>query len=126
MYRIRRVPLSDATWATLVDLEEQVGLLPAHKPSAMWWLAYGEEGPVGYAGLLHYPDIGRPGSFLLRCGVLPEARGQGLQRRFIQVREAQAKRDGYDRCFTYTAPDNLHSANNLIACGYRLYTPPFR
>jgi L-amino acid N-acyltransferase YncA len=52
-----------------------------------------------------------------------EARGHGLQRRLIKVREQQAKRNGWRACITYTAPDNFASANSLIKAGYRLYGP---
>jgi hypothetical protein len=41
----------------------------------------------------------------------------------IRVREAAARRAGVAWIYTYTAPDNYASANNLIRSGYRLYQP---
>lgn len=61
--------------------------------------------------------------FLSLAGVLPDARGQGWHKRFIQARVRHAKRLGYPRVITYTSPENLRSANNLIESGFRLYTP---
>src|SRR4051812_16796896 len=87
-----------------------------------WWLALGPAGQaVGYAGATYWsPDRY---VYLARCGVLPSARGQGLQRRFIRVREAWARAQGAEGCYTYTSPTNLHSANNLIRAGYELWRP---
>lgn len=115
---------NDVALATIRRIEEACGLPPSKEPST-WWLAWDGDEPVAYAGMVLYPDIGKPGGFLSRCGVLPCARGQGLQRRLIRVREREIVRCGYDRAFTYTSRDNYASANNLIACGYRLYHPPF-
>jgi hypothetical protein len=52
------------------------------------------------------------------------ARGYGLQRALIRVRERKAKLLDLTRITTYTAADNIHSMNNLIACGYKTYAPP--
>ena len=60
--------------------------------------------------------------YLKRAGVRLPHRGQGLQRRFVRVREAQARREGFSALVTDTS-DNPSSANNLIACGYRIYRP---
>jgi ribosomal protein S18 acetylase RimI-like enzyme len=57
--------------------------------------------------------------YLSRCGVLPDARGLGLQRRLIRAR----LRGRRGPAVTYTAAWNCASSNNLIACGFRLYTP---
>lgn len=85
-----------------------------------WWTAELDGSPVAYAGM-----IDSPGNriFLCRAGVLPVARGAGIQRRLINVRLTYARRLGFERAITYTAPWNIHSANNLIATGFRLYTP---
>lgn len=64
--------------------------------------------------------------YLARAGVLPQARGYGLQRKLIRVREAYAKRSGYKVIVTDTANLNVASSNSLIACGYKLYTPHTR
>ncbi len=61
--------------------------------------------------------------YLRRTGVLRQYRGQGVQRALIACRDREAKRLGIKENVTYTAKDNFASANNLIRCGYELYTP---
>lgn len=87
----------------------------------VWWIAYHRRTPVGFACLvpsLQIPD----GVYLSRAGVVPYARGHGIQRRLVRARLAWAKREGYNWAVSDTT-DNGPSANNLIACGFRLYTP---
>jgi hypothetical protein len=55
---------------------------------------------------------------LSRCGVLPLARGLGLQRLLIRRRIAWARRQTGRRA---VLKHNHHSSNNLIRCGFRLY-----
>lgn len=89
-----------------------------------WWLGRGQDGtPVAFAGarVLTHPNRGL--GFLSLAGVLPSARGQGMQRRLIRVRIAWARALGLSGLVTYTSPDNVISANNLISCGFRLYRP---
>ncbi len=64
--------------------------------------------------------------YLRRTGVLKPFRGKGLQRALIDCRDREAKRLGLKEVVTYTARDNYPSANNLIRCGYELYTPQSR
>lgn len=56
------------------------------------------------------------------AGVLADHRGNGLQRRLIAVRLRYAKSIGAVEVVTDTR-DNPISANNLIACGFRCWTP---
>jgi GNAT superfamily N-acetyltransferase len=85
-----------------------------------WWLVLeDEEEPVGFACLTEgykHPDIG----YLALAGVMPEARGHGLQRRLIAVREQRARELGRKRLLTYTR-QNPHSTMNLIRCGFEIY-----
>lgn len=86
-----------------------------------WWLAYHDfKTPVGFAGIVKVPheNLG----YLKRAGVIPSFRGQGLQRRFIRVREIRARKNGWARVVTDTT-SNVASANSLIGAGYRLYSP---
>jgi GNAT superfamily N-acetyltransferase len=90
---------------------------------AYWWAAYDEKNKtVGIAALTYFPERT---AFLSRVGVLPGFRGNGLHRRFVRAREREAKRNGYTRMVTYTSKENVVSSNNLIKCGYRLYTPEY-
>lgn len=95
-----------------------------HAPNdALWWRAHDSCDTYAFAGLAPYY---RPHcAFLCLSGVHPASRGRGLQRRLIRVRERYARRHGFPRAVTYTSSDNVHSANNLIECGYRLYEPPY-
>ena len=89
-----------------------------------YWLVYDRENsPVGFAGLDINKMAERPYAFLSWCGVLKEARGNGLQKRLIQARVRYGRRLGMERFVTYTSPDNVASANNLIRCGFLRYTP---
>lgn len=90
-----------------------------------WWLAFTTDAGrelAGFCGLTPTFSDASLG-YLKRAGVLRPYRGQGLQRRFVRVREAKAKRIGMRGIVTDTT-DNPPSANNLIACGYRIYDPP--
>lgn len=58
-----------------------------------------------------------------RVGVLPEARGHGLQRRLLRARERYAKSNGYKGCLTYTANWNTPSLLNILQSGYTIYDP---
>jgi GNAT superfamily N-acetyltransferase len=60
--------------------------------------------------------------YLIRAGVLRKHRGQGLQRRFVRVREARARKNGWTSMVTDTTGATT-SSNNLIRCGYRIFVP---
>lgn len=87
----------------------------------VWWVALHRARPVAFACLSPSQQI-PDGIYLSRCGVLPAARGNGIQRRLIRARLAWAKRQGYKWAVSDTT-DNVPSANSLIACGFRLYEP---
>jgi GNAT superfamily N-acetyltransferase len=90
----------------------------------VWWLAYHRHTPVAFACLSPSQQIPL-GIYLGRCGVTPAARGKGVQRKLIRVRLAWAKRHGYKWAVSDTT-DNVPSANNLIACGFKTYEPTVR
>lgn len=86
-----------------------------------WWVVKDGQLPVAFAGItpsVHWRDV----FYLVRAGVMPEYRGLGLQRRLIRVRAAYARRAKANWLVTSTY-HNMHSANSLIACGFRLYEP---
>jgi len=98
---------------------------PYRNYDAKWWLAWQDGEPVAFAAVA--PVAGEPGVwFLARSGVVKSARGQNLQCRLIRVREAYARRMQGSTILTYTAADNLASANNLVRSGYKLYQPQFK
>jgi GNAT superfamily N-acetyltransferase len=90
--------------------------------SGYWWLVYSEEGiPVAFAGLIRssrWSDCG----YLCRAGVVPNCRGQGIQKRLIQVRVRQARALKWNWLVTDTY-ENPASANSLIAKGFKMFDP---
>jgi GNAT superfamily N-acetyltransferase len=86
-----------------------------------WWVATENGRDIGFAGLVRtvsWTDCG----YLCRAGVVPAARGQGLQKKFIYVRIRQAKALGWKWLVSDTT-DNPASANSLIACGFKMFKP---
>jgi len=86
-----------------------------------WWIAVENGRDIGFAGLVRtvsWTDCG----YLCRAGVIPSARGRGLQKKFIRVRIRQAKALGWKWLITDTT-DNPASANSLIATGFKLFQP---
>ena len=125
-YRIRRVDGDDEEYADLLRSlhDETFGdTAPQIDPDrGWWWIATDGRELAGFCGLTPtYADPNNVG-YLKRAGVRLSHRGQGLQRRFVRVREAQARRVGFSTLVSDTS-DNPSSANNLIACGYRIYRP---
>lgn len=127
-YRIREVDGSDEEIAdTIRDLHDETfgsSAPDVDTERGHWWLAYAiDEGRdiAGFCGLT--PSYGDEKlGYLKRAGVRRPHRGHGLQRRFVRVREARARRIGMHSIVTDTS-GNPSSANNLIACGYRIYSP---
>lgn len=86
-----------------------------------WWFGHNGRELAGYCGLTE-STIGPGVGYLKRAAVLRDHRGQGLQRRMITLRERKARCLGFATTITDTT-DNVPSANNLIASGYRLFDP---
>lgn len=85
-----------------------------------WWAA--GDPVVGFAGARLVAGD-KQTCFLERAGVHPIAQGKGLQRRLIRARLTWAKRQGCSCAITYCTADNVWSANNLWASGFRMYHP---
>jgi GNAT superfamily N-acetyltransferase len=106
------------TWLQLSTL---TGDEPYDVSDGHWWIAYEGEMPIGFAGVvrsLQWSDAG----YLCRSGVLRSHRGKGIQKRLIRVREAKAKRLGWNWLLSDTYK-NPPSANSLIGCGFRTFLP---
>jgi GNAT superfamily N-acetyltransferase len=95
---------------------------PADVSRGHWWIAEDDDEPVGFAGLYRSVNWDN-GVYLVRSGVMPSHRGNGLQKRLIRVRLAFAKRSGFKLAVSETT-FNPPSANSLIACGFKTFTPP--
>lgn len=116
-------PDEDDIREVLVEMQKEC--LPADSlyfpPTGTWWIGYYGLIPVAFCCVS--PSQQRPdGCYLGRSGVIPAYRGNGLQRRMIRLRVRWAKRNGYRVVVTDTT-DNIPSANNLMACGFKLYMP---
>jgi GNAT superfamily N-acetyltransferase len=88
------VTLSDTINAFNKLVPEWPLLQQRHFTKGYWWLAYLEERPVAFAGLVPFeplPNIG----YLKRCYVNPDHHGHGLQFKLIVARELKAKRLGW-------------------------------
>lgn len=88
-----------------------------------WWLIWDQDdNPVGYCGVVLYDRF----AFHKRCGVIRQARGHGLQRKMLRLRENYARKNGCTTIATYVSIQNTYSANNLIKAGYIIYNPEWR
>ena len=116
---------------TAADRAHIARMLPLYldtdeSPSAgTWWLAWDEHDPepAGFAGARIWDEGGEQALILTAAGVVMRARGRGLQRDLIRVRLAYARAEKLVRVWTYTHRKNLHSANNLIRCGFEMWRP---
>jgi hypothetical protein len=129
VYRIKRVDgFDDEVADTLRELQDEIfgDTAPQVDPEGgWWWLAYAADESRDIAGFCHLsPTEAQPETvaYLKRAGVLMPHRGQGLQRRFVHVRELLARKHSF-RTIVSDTTDNPSSANNLIKCGYRIYRP---
>lgn len=110
-------------WFPKIEIADRI-CFPADDPypvaGAWWWVELEDGEVVGYAALKPaYPG----GYFLARAGVVPSARGRGLQLKLIRARSRYAVRMGADCIFTYTSPDNTPSARNLARASFLPYDP---
>jgi GNAT superfamily N-acetyltransferase len=126
MYRIRIVDGTDEEVAENIrDLHELTfgNTAPQIDPeSGWWWIVYDGRELAGFCGLM--PATGTAGyAYFNRVGVLAQHRGNGLQKRLMRAMEAKARKLGFVAIVSDTTSDNPASANNMIACGYRLYWP---
>lgn len=113
-------PLIEYLDSRLFTDEERVDYID----ESVWWVGWKDEVPVAYAGARYIPEANAV--FLSRAGVLPEARGQGIQRKLISLRLRWANTTGAKNAITYTHPLNHPSANNLIRSGFLLYSPQWQ
>lgn len=123
-YSVRQVDAGVKKTAALLHWL-QLEILPNDEPACVnkgwWWVVSKDTQPVGFAGLhqtISWSDAG----YLCRSGVLPLARGQGLQKRLLKVRENKARLLGWNWLVTDTT-NNPASANSLISRGFKMFEP---
>jgi GNAT superfamily N-acetyltransferase len=124
-YIIRQVD-GDECADDLRELQEPfVPVMPVVDTSdGWWWIAYHKRLPAAYLGVIvstYYPDT----LYFKRVGVLPEHRGNSLQRRLMRVMELFARRRGFIALVSDTT-ENPCSANNFISAGgWKLFEPEY-
>jgi GNAT superfamily N-acetyltransferase len=128
-YRIKRVDGHDEETAdTIRLLHDEIFGDSADQVDPEWgwfWLVYSTDEERDISGFCQLaPTYAQRSTvaYLRRAGVRLRHRGRGLQRRMVRVRTTYARRLGFHTLVTDTT-DNPASANNLIACGFRLYLP---
>lgn len=126
-YKLKKVDNADRRIADIIKEMHSVGFpdYPMIETAVGdWWFAVSDTNEfAGFCAL--WPSVHSPVTrgYLARAAVLPGHRGQGLQRRFIRVRERAARAKGLLEMVSDTNSDNPSSANNLIRCGYRMWNP---
>jgi ribosomal protein S18 acetylase RimI-like enzyme len=93
------------------------------EPNDLWWIAEQGKIPVAYAGL-RLVNCDWAG-YIPAVGVRKQYRGQGLMQKMLSEIEKYARHRGLLYLVTYTASDNIPSANNFIKAGYMLDWPDF-
>lgn len=88
-----------------------------------YWILRDELEPKGFCAARKVPLENVV--FLVRAGILPSARGAGLQRRMIRTRIQWARKEGCAAAITYTGYNSYDSIVNLLRCGFRFYAPEY-
>jgi len=128
VYRLREVDASDdeiaETINTLHDLYPQFPKLKdTDFDTGHWWLVSNGASYVAYAGMVP-SDRYLSAGYYKRVAVVPAHRGNGLQLRLTRALESRARRNGWNSIVSDTT-DTVHSANNFIKAGYRLFEPAY-
>lgn len=86
------------------------------------WIAWDGDQPVGFATL----RVEGVYVYFAGCGVIPIARGQGIQKKLLKVRLTWGKRKKFRTAVSYTMAWNARSMNNLIACKFKTFQPEYK
>lgn len=89
-----------------------------------WWIAYQGCNPVAFVGMTDVESWPKTG-YIARVGVLPDYRGNGLQKRLLAVCERKGRELGLKQLIS-TTYRNPPSANSFVARQYRTYEPQSR
>jgi hypothetical protein len=125
MYRIREVEGADDDVAdVLEELHHLTFFDTAPIPKfdqGHWWLAFRRTEPVAFDGIIPSTHVFNAG-YSCCVGVLGKHCGHRLQLRLMRAMEARARLNGWCSIISDTT-DNMHSANNFLRAGYRLFSP---
>jgi ribosomal protein S18 acetylase RimI-like enzyme len=105
----------------------QLLCLPGDEPEEMdagshWWIVEDDGQPVAFA-CIRQSRRWFDTWYLSRAGVMPVARGMGLQKKLIRTRLAAAKKAGKVWVVTDVNNDKPASMASLIACGFKPFWP---
>lgn len=93
-----------------------------HFLNGHWWIAYLEDEPVAFAGLVPFEPFQNVG-YCKRCYVKPDHHGHGLQFRLLKARELKAKQLGWTMLVSECSSNNLWSASNFTKAGFSRTEP---
>jgi len=92
-----------------------------HLLTGFWWLAFDEyKTPIAFAGMV--PNHPHDSWYLKRCYVAPWARGHGLQRKLLRLREVKASELGI-RQLVGECPAGSQSETNFVKAEYERVDP---
>lgn len=97
--------------------------VPPDFPSANWFVMREDDVLAGFCSWKMVEHAGSTVGFHYRAGVMPTFRGRGLQKRMIEFRENEMRKEHLKDAVTYTDADNAASMRSLLKCGYLPYTP---
>lgn len=103
-------------------IDEWPPLRANHITDGYWWIAYLEDEPVAFAGIVPFepfPNV----AYLKRCLVKPDHHGHGLQFRMLMARELKARQLGWTTLVSECRDDNLWSAANFRKAGFSRCEP---
>lgn len=96
----------------------------AHLENGFWWLAYHDEIPVGFAGVVPFTPFEDDGVwYFKRCYIAPAHHGHGLQYRMMIARELKAKQLGWKKLVSDCDESNTYSARNFRLSGFTQVFP---
>lgn len=118
---VAKTDLESIRWLRWLDAE----IFPNDNPSvigtANWFLGWDKNNAVAFCGWKpHLLDLELVG-FHYRAGVLSSHRGQGLQKKLIEIRESEMIRSNIKTAVSYTEVYSAASMTSLINMGYRPY-----
>jgi len=132
MISIRRVDTADPIVRHGIDLMISECFVPSdwtdlklprvRRDYGAWWVAYVDKKPVGFVSVVGASKVPNAG-YLHLVGVVPSARGHGLQKRMTKKVEEYAREKGWKRVVSDTVNTNVASMRSFIACGFRPFTP---
>jgi len=97
-------------------------LMDRHLKNGFWWLAFDEyKTPIAFAGMVSNHPF-QSCWYLKRCYVAPWARGHGLQRKLLRLREVKAAELGI-RQLVGECPAGSASEANFKHAEYELIRP---